>query len=66
MNGVAPMQAHKYTVVLWLEGDDADVTDAMIGGHLGAEMNFRLESEAERSKSAWTRFWDGVFSSVRT
>lgn len=66
MNGVAPMQAHKYTVVLWLEGDDADVTDAMIGGHLGAEMNFRLESEAERSQSTWTRFWDGVFSSVRT
>ena len=63
MNGVAPMQVHKYTVVLWLEGDDADVTDAMIGGHLGAEMNFRLESEAEQAGKAsgigawWGSVW---------
>ena len=42
---VAPMEVHKYTVVIWLEGDDPDCTDAMIGGYLGMEMNFRLAGE---------------------
>lgn len=39
---IAPMEVHKYTVVIWLEGDDPDCTDELIGGHLGAEMNFTL------------------------
>ena len=39
---VCPGDIHKYTVVLWLEGDDPDCTDDLIGGHLGIEMNFRL------------------------
>lgn len=37
-----PMEVHKYTVVIWLEGDDPDCTDDLIGGNIGAEMNFRL------------------------
>lgn len=45
MTEVAPMEVHKYTVVIWLEGDDPDCTDDKIGGHLGAEVNFRLLSE---------------------
>ena len=32
---VAPMEVHKYTVVIWLEGDDPDCTDELIGGHVG-------------------------------
>ena len=39
---VAPTEVHKYTVVLWLEGDDPDCTNELIGGHLGLEMNFKL------------------------
>ena len=39
---VAPMDIHKYTVVLWIEGDDPDCTNDLIGGHLGLEMNFNL------------------------
>lgn len=42
---IVPMEIHKYTVVLWLEGDDPDCTDDMIGGHVGLEMNFKLKSE---------------------
>lgn len=50
MNGkvgdVVPGETHKYTVVLWLEGDDPDCTNDLIGGHLGLEMDFQLaESE---------------------
>ncbi len=44
---VAPMEVHKYTVVVWLEGDDPDCTDALIGGHIGLEMNFKLISDEE-------------------
>ena len=35
-----PGEVHKYTVVLWLEGDDPECTDELIGGHLGLEFNF--------------------------
>lgn len=45
---VEPMEVHKYTVVLYLEGDDPDATDELIGGHAGVEMNFRLDSEEEK------------------
>lgn len=50
--GVKPMEVHKYTVVLWLEGDDPDTTDEMIGGHLGVEMNFQLVSEKKQEQSS--------------
>lgn len=33
-----PMQVHKYTVVVWLEGDDPDCTNELIGGNLGLEI----------------------------
>ena len=36
--GVVPDEVHKYTVVVWLEGDDPDCTSELIGGHLGLEM----------------------------
>lgn len=39
---VKPKDMHKYTVVLWIEGDDPDCTNALIGGHFGLEMNFKL------------------------
>ena len=42
---VHPGEIHKYTVVLWLEGDDPDCTNELIGGHIGFEMNFTLVDE---------------------
>ena len=44
---VPPGEVHKYTVVIWLEGDDPDCNNDLIGGHLGLEMNFRLLAEDE-------------------
>ena len=49
---VKPQEMHKFTVVLWLEGDDVDATDDKIGGHLGVEMNFRLVDEKAAKKSS--------------
>ncbi len=39
----APQEVHKFTVVIWLEGDDPQCTDELIGGHLG--MNFFMNLE---------------------
>lgn len=62
---VAPMGVNKYTVVIWLEGDDPDTTNDVIGGHCGLEINFRLRGEKEEDgdKSFWDRFkdwWDDL------
>ena len=39
-------EVHKYTVVLWLEGDDPDCTNDLIGGHIGMQMDFELLSKS--------------------
>lgn len=43
--GVLPGDVHKFTVVVWLEGDDPDCTSDLIGGHLGLEFFFALADE---------------------
>lgn len=63
MTQVAPQEVHKYTVVVWLEGDDPDCTNDLIGGHTGLEMQFELIEEKqakEQSESKWDKFWDGL------
>ena len=64
---VAPMEIHKYTVVIWLEGDDPDCTDELIGGHVGMEINMQLVSEESSAgdgvgsqQSRWDSFWDSL------
>ncbi|MBQ8337568.1 MAG: hypothetical protein IJY33_00310 [Oscillospiraceae bacterium] len=37
-----PQEVHKFTVVIWLEGDDPHCTNELIGGHLG--MEFYMEA----------------------
>lgn len=56
MSEVAPQQIHKYTVVMWVEGDDPHCTDELIGGHVGLSMNFSLIDE-KKDESSW---WDGL------
>ncbi|MBE6107074.1 MAG: hypothetical protein E7192_00350 [Erysipelotrichaceae bacterium] len=48
----------KYTIVIWLEGDDPDCTDDLIEGHLGLEMNFQLIDED--SQNLKTDIWTTV------
>ncbi|MCR5718534.1 MAG: hypothetical protein K6F80_05815 [Oscillospiraceae bacterium] len=40
--GLEPRQKDKYTVVIWLEGNDPDCTDALIGGTMKLGMHFKL------------------------
>ena len=37
-----PQAKDKYTVVIWLEGNDPDCTDALIGGTLKLGMDFKI------------------------
>ena len=65
--GVAPTDVHKYTVVIWLEGDDPDCTDELIGGHVGMEVRMRLASEPETSEglTAWEGHWDEFWDNLK-
>lgn len=38
-----PQEVHKFTVVIWLEGDDPQCNDELIGGHLGMDFFMNLE-----------------------
>lgn len=40
-----PNGIHKYTVVVWLEGDDPECENYMIGGQIG--LNFRIQLEED-------------------
>lgn len=64
--GVKSGDVHKYTVVLWLEGDDPDCVDELIGGHLGVEMNYRLLDSEDGSKTEKTLKdrWDSIWDSL--
>lgn len=61
---VAPGDVHKYTVVIWLEGDDPDCTDDLIGGHVGMDFQFSLleEEKTEDSGSSW---WESLWENLK-
>lgn len=40
-------EVHKYTVVVWIEGDDPDCTNELIGKHVGFEMYMQMVHEEE-------------------
>ena len=45
IQGFKPREVHKFTVVIWLEGDDPQCTDELIGGHLGMDFFMKLEEK---------------------
>lgn len=57
---IAPQEVHKYTIVAWLEGDDPDCTDELIGGHLGLNMQYALIDEEEPGSPFWNRLLDSL------
>ena len=64
---VAPQEIHKYTVVIWLEGDDPDCNDELIGGHLGMEIYFQMvgeESGQVAGGNAFTGHWDKLWENL--
>ena len=68
MAQVEPMEVHKYTVVIWLEGDDPECTNDMIGGHLGLDVYIQLageELEDTSGQSSWGETWKDIWSSLK-
>ena len=59
---VAPGDTHKYTVVIWLEGDDPDTTNDKIQGHLGLNFQFNLVDgeKVEEERAAYEATWNGL------
>jgi hypothetical protein len=60
---VKPGDVHKFTVVLWLEGDDIDCDNSKIGGHLGVQMDFHLaglEEDDNTLKGRLKKFWNSL------
>ena len=65
---VAPGDVHKYTVVIWLEGDDPDCTDELIGGHVGMDFFFQLISEEDGANDSGDNFyahWDAFWQNLK-
>ena len=65
---VAPMEVHKYTVVIWLEGDDPDCNDELIGGHLGMDFHFQMvddEDESGLGTGDFNAHWDDLWSNLK-
>ncbi|WP_167954746.1 hypothetical protein [Anaerosporobacter faecicola] len=43
--GMKPGEIDKYTVVVWLEGEDPECVDDILGGHISMKMQFKLVEE---------------------
>ena len=40
--GLEPQAKDKYTIVIWLEGNDPDCVDALVGGTMKLGMDFKI------------------------
>lgn len=47
LNSFAPGSTHKYTIAIWVEGDDPQCTETMIGGHAGFAFKYITHGEEE-------------------
>ena len=61
MIDVEPQEIHKYTIVLWVEGDDPQCTDDLIGGHAGLNMQLRLIDEEPDADDSF-QWWEDLIS----
>lgn len=68
---VEPETVNKYTVVIWLEGDDPDCTDELVGGHAGMDFDFYLTSEGgegggenESDNATSYSFWEDLWGKL--
>ena len=49
VKGVKPLDFHKYTLVLWLEGNDPDCVNEIFGGFAKYTMDFNIIDEEEKN-----------------
>ncbi len=56
VENVEPGEIHKYTVAIWLEGNDPECTDAIFGGHATYSMEFDITNDEVR-RSIFNGVW---------
>ena len=47
VDSVQPEEIHKYTVVIWLEGNDPECVDGIFGGHATYSMEFSVDDDVD-------------------
>ena len=55
-------------MVIWLEGDDPDCTDDLIGGHIGMDVYFAMtgeDSAATAGQGAFSAHWDDLWENLK-
>ncbi len=57
IENVLPQETHKYTVVIWLEGNDPECVDAIFGGHAAYSMEFDTDDGQKPKKSIFSGVW---------
>ena len=54
--GLKPGERKKYTVVIWVEMEDKDCTEDIIGGHAGFHMRFAVHGDEEDFNKQYSRY----------
>ena len=49
-DAMKPGDIDKYTIVIWLEGNDPDCTDNLLGGEIKLHMEFNSEFKENKDK----------------
>ena len=52
----------KYTVVIWMEGDDPECVDSIVGGSV--EFSMRIDSDEENKESLLVRFFRDILDTL--
>ena len=48
--GMGPQQKDRFTIIFWLEGEDPDCVNDILGGKVKFEMNIREEHLSDESQ----------------
>ncbi len=61
-----PGEIHKYTIVVWIEGDDPECTNDILGGHVGFTFQFEMveDDELDLFKGLYRSEYDDAQSGV--
>ena len=64
----APGDVKKYTIVVWLEGDDPDCNNSILGGHVGFNIQFERLGDEETSyfKGLFRQEYDRSYNALET
>lgn len=51
-------QVDKYTIVIWIEGNDPESVDEIRNGHIRMQMLFEVEDDEDENTGWWSSWWN--------